>query len=193
MKWLILLIVIFFVVLIFISNVSIKINLSFGWEENQFITSIYLFHICIYKKGKSFKQKNLDLWKTFEELAFDDLFFIENIFENMNKLYFLMVKFLHRSTINQLDWQTEIGNKDAMNTGVYTGSIWILKGFVLSLLSKQCKQICKPYISVKPHFQTNYFHSQFNCIVSIRTGHAIHILLKIITNDSLSKSAYRLK
>lgn len=81
---------------------------------------------------------------------------------------------LHFLIINQIEWKTVIGAGDAMKTALASGSMWALKGILISKISFQgCIQDIN--ILIQPVFSRETFESTINCIFKMRIVHIIFI------------------
>lgn len=82
--------------------------------------------------------------------------------------------YLKRFRIDEITWETTIGLRDADKTGLYSGSLWALKGVLLSVLSSITK--LKDFrINITPDFANYKISSEFSCILRIRLVHIIRI------------------
>lgn len=90
--------------------------------------------------------------------------------EELDTFYY----YLKRFKIDEFTWETTIGLQDADKTGFYSGSLWALKGVLISLLSSITK--LKTFrINITPDFSKFEISSQINCILRIRIVHIIRI------------------
>lgn len=96
-----------------------------------------------------------------------------NTKDNLISIY----DFLKKTKVDEFTWESTIGLQDADKTGLLSGSLWALKGIVISLLSSIAR--LKSYqINVTPNFQYYEIKSQFRCILRIRIVHIIRISIE---------------
>lgn len=69
-------------------------------------------------------------------------------------------------------WRTSIGLEDAAITGVLSGGLWSIKGFILSFILNN-KEIEDLRLKVIPHFNKNIFETYFDCIIKLRLVYII--------------------
>jgi hypothetical protein len=90
------------------------------------------------------------------------------------KRYKNVVKYLERKVcIKRLKWHTVLGTGDAAVTGIAIGFLWHIKTVVSTLLAMGFKLRELPDLGISPCFAEPAFETNFNCILSIRIGHAI--------------------
>ena len=85
----------------------------------------------------------------------------------------ILFTFLKKSYLKDTSWQTVFGVGDAALTGSLTGVIWSWKTTILGSISHLVKMEDLPEINVIPQFNSNYFETEFKCILSFRIGHLI--------------------
>lgn len=91
-----------------------------------------------------------------------------------------MVDFILGYTIiENINWVSIVGSRNACYTALQSGACWALKGSLLGLLSSRCR-IKKVACDVKPDFINPFFKTTFICILKIRTAHIIFIELYAI-------------
>jgi len=76
--------------------------------------------------------------------------------------------------VDELEWISTVGSRDALHTALCTGLCWAFKGSIIGVLSSQCK-LGKIMLDVRPDFSTPHFLSNFRCILKMRTVHIIFI------------------
>ncbi len=79
--------------------------------------------------------------------------------------------------ITDLDWRTRIGLGDPFHTGMATGMIWSLKGFLVSLLFSQIRAAKIPALAVVPDFNRACLATRIDLKIAARTG---HILITVV-------------
>ncbi|HBS58018.1 MAG TPA: hypothetical protein DEA44_01985 [Firmicutes bacterium] len=71
-------------------------------------------------------------------------------------------------------WVSRIGLEDAAETAVLVGGCWAIKSYIASALwHRHCCAETRPFIRVLPVYNQQVFHTDFECIFSIRLGHII--------------------
>ncbi|HPU35192.1 MAG TPA: DUF2953 domain-containing protein [Bacillota bacterium] len=92
-------------------------------------------------------------------------------------LYYL----LGRTHLRRLDWHTEVGTGEPAQTGVLTGALWGIKGFLLSYFyALLAPGGVKPHLTIKPSFKRACFNVKFDCIIEFRLGYLFCTGLKAI-------------
>lgn len=77
--------------------------------------------------------------------------------------------------LSRAAWITEYGSGDAAQTAVFCGMIWSLQSMLRPFLADPAAA----RITVVPVFQERRFESTFSCMMAIRAGEAIIVMLKI--------------
>lgn len=77
--------------------------------------------------------------------------------------------------LSRAAWITEYGSGDAAQTAVFCGMIWSLQSMLRPFLADPAAA----RITVVPCFQERRFESTFSCMMTIRAGEAITVMLKI--------------
>jgi hypothetical protein len=75
--------------------------------------------------------------------------------------------------------KSRVGGKDAMRAAIYTGLLWMIKGWGMNWLTRH-SHLKKVQLVVEPDYLSTDFASQIDCILKIRIVH-------IITNNNLFK------
>jgi len=103
---------------------------------------------------------------------------------------------LRKTTLNRLEWKTALGVGDPYYTGILTGILWSLKGWLCSAAYSLFRtRKSRPALSVVPGYGGKGLAIAFDCIVSTRSGHIIFTGLRIMTTLVFSgkyKRIYRL-
>lgn len=103
------------------------------------------------------------------------------LLKNSKKIKKMGDWFLSKISLRDFFWCTEIGTRDAAQTGILTGIFWSIKTFLYGYLQHQVKHVgCRPQISVLPDFQQEKAFFQLNCIFEIRLGHIMIGGLKML-------------
>ena len=74
---------------------------------------------------------------------------------------------------HELNWHTQLGAGDAVETATVTGLAWSLKGSLIGFLSNYIKLSVQPRLHITPYYNESKFAMQLDCIFKIRTGYAI--------------------
>jgi hypothetical protein len=126
-------------------------------------------------KGKPLKEfgtyiyaeKALDYYRKYKETA---------------QKYKNAVKYVKRKIyIRKLQWHTVLGTGDAAATGIATGLLWNVKTIFSTLLGAGFKLKLLPDLHITPCFDGAMFITSFDCILSIRIGHAITAAMLYLT------------
>lgn len=87
--------------------------------------------------------------------------------------------FYRSISCQNLKWITEVGMEDAAATGIITGGLWVLKGWVFANLQRTVKvEFSRPEFQVVPSFNEPKLNLDFNCIFAIRAGHIMFMGLR---------------
>jgi len=78
-----------------------------------------------------------------------------------------------RTVISDLNWKTVFGFQDPYITGVASGLIWSLKGYLASAACSLIRLSGPPALSVIPDFNNAGISINLNCIFITRTGYII--------------------
>ena len=89
-----------------------------------------------------------------------------------NRIGRLSLKYL---IIEEIDWETIIGVNNAMHTAIFSGSLWAIKGSLISIISR-VSHLKKVSINIKPDFNGNTQWSRLYCILKMRVVHIILII-----------------
>ncbi|MGI6678832.1 MAG: DUF2953 domain-containing protein [Dehalobacterium sp.] len=106
---------------------------------------------------------------------------IKILLQNFSMVRELGIWFLSKISLRYFFWCTEIGTKDAAQTGVLTGVFWSFKAFLYGCLQQHVKHVgSNPQISVIPDFQQEKAYFRLICIFDIRLGHIMIGGLKML-------------
>ncbi len=87
---------------------------------------------------------------------------------------------LGKIRLEKMNWNTGLGVGNPFPTGLLTGMLWGLKGFLMSLLFHNLSYLpAKPVFSVVPYFNKKGFAVLFDCILTTRIGHIIFTGLRM--------------
>jgi hypothetical protein len=172
--WMAMIIGAIIILVLLIVTLSANVMLHIFYEEKRWRIKISIVGIVVYKKR--FSQQN-SIQSTAAEDWKESL---DTMMEDLRKLWHAFPYLLHitrTAELHQLRWHTTIGTADAATAGALAGVVWTIKGIVQQLISLHV-QVAKPFdIQVNPVFHTAVFHSNFQCIVSFRTGKAIQAII----------------
>ncbi|MEK4028468.1 DUF2953 domain-containing protein [Pseudobacillus sp. FSL P4-0506] len=99
--------------------------------------------------------------------------------EHIENLHYIIRSFLNKIEIHTFLWRTAIGMKDAAWTGVAAGSLWAIKGSVLSAAHRMMNMTAIPEIEVTPVFGQSIWKVECSCMISFRAGHAITAVIQL--------------
>lgn len=169
------------VILTILYNLKIKIFIEYTLEEGLII-KFYIF-------------KNLLLYKYFfagansisvSDNKFHD--FITDI-QKIKKSYqdhktiidILKKNFFEKIYLHQLVFTAELGVRDALASGILCGTAWAFAGIINSYINNNVKlRNFRNNINIKPLFTQNKLNVNFQCIFSLKLGHIIVAIVKIL-------------
>lgn len=86
----------------------------------------------------------------------------------------VIVYLLRRVHLRRFQWRTEIGTGDPSQTGFLTGTVWGVKGFLLSFIYRLLHPGgARPVVSVTPSFEEACFTTMLDCVFEVRIGYVI--------------------
>ncbi|SNZ18076.1 Protein of unknown function [Terribacillus aidingensis] len=172
--WMAIIIVAIILLILLIVALSAKVMLHIYYEEKHWRIKVSVVGIVVYKKR--FSQQTPNQSATAEKLKES----LDTMTEDLRKLWHAFPYLVHiakTAELHQLRWHTTIGTADAASAGTLAGVIWTFKGIIQQFISLHI-QVTKPFdIQVNPVFHTAVFDSNFQCIVSIRTGKAMQAII----------------
>ncbi|ASN04981.1 DUF2953 domain-containing protein [Virgibacillus necropolis] len=175
MVWLIIIIFALIIVLLF-SKIYVTVNFSYVSNKQNGSIDVYFLKIPLYRKNiqsdESKKHSILELVNNdnrLSDLIEDGKFFIKMMKESIPSIFSLLKKI----AIHKFNWHTNVGAGEASSTGMVSGGVWSVKGFVLALIRETSQVVCPLQINVQPCFQQTVLNTQINMKVSIRLGQAI--------------------
>lgn len=78
-------------------------------------------------------------------------------------------------------WVTRIGLDDAAATAIAAGGCWAAKSCIAAALwRRHCCPRVRPFIQVIPEYNQEVFHTDFECIFSVRLGHIIGAGIRLL-------------
>ncbi|HLS59638.1 MAG TPA: DUF2953 domain-containing protein [Virgibacillus sp.] len=174
----IILIVILIVYLILYAKLTIIISYTCSKSEHVVQVTVYLYHLRLLKRLIPLVEwDEVDLWNVLTNMdrsSNKDKHMLAKIKEAAKDVG----KFLSVVHIHQFEWNTRIGTGEASTTGLITGGVWTSKGVLFGRLSEKTVVKCQPKINVIPHFQERMLQTKIDCIVTIKTGQAIHTYIQ---------------
>ncbi|MDT3700421.1 MAG: DUF2953 domain-containing protein [Thermincola sp.] len=107
--------------------------------------------------------------------------YIKNGINYFNRYQTALRRFCKAIRCHRLTWTTMIGLGDPAYTGMVSGTVWTLKGYVYRAFRNNIGDMLKqPEFSVIPCFNDTCLKLDFNCIFDMRIGHIILAGLQII-------------
>ncbi|MGG0382847.1 DUF2953 domain-containing protein [Priestia filamentosa] len=98
---------------------------------------------------------------------------VQEIIQDIVSFHEIVRRFLRKVHVRNLEWETEIGVRDAAITGVLSGACWGIKGSIVGLLVEYMNVYPEPKLAVTPIFNKPASYTSFQCMVSVQNGHAI--------------------
>lgn len=107
--------------------------------------------------------------------------YLKNGLRLLNRYNSALRRLLKSIRCHNLSWTTSFGLGDPAYTGMVTGMLWGIKGFIFRVFRSNVGAMLKPpEFSVVPCFNDTCFKLDFNCIFDLRIGHIIITGLQII-------------
>lgn len=88
--------------------------------------------------------------------------------------------FKSRVRISYLSWKTRFGLGDPFRTGMATGMIWSLKGYIVTFLFSQIKVSGVPALAVVPDFSRACFTIRLDCRLATRAGYILFAGMRLL-------------
>lgn len=186
---------IFIVLFIFVLYSRIFITISYLYtSENQTLKIIVTFYrMNIFKKEIEFSDI-LDEQIQSKQLILNNIndfkSKVKKIIYQLDQITSLVKAFRKSISIHKLSWHTTIGIEQANITGVSVGGLWGIKGIILSILKENTLLRRKPQISITPIYNQTLFHTEFNCIGSIKVGKAIFVFFRAVRINELNHKVF---
>jgi hypothetical protein len=172
--WMAIIISAIILLVLLIVALSANVMLHIFYEEKRWRIKVSIVGVVVYKKR--FTQHKPIQTTPGEELKAT----LDTMTADLRKLWHsfpYLLQITRTAELHQLRWHTTIGTGDAAAAGTLSGVIWTLKGIAQQLISQNI-QVTKPFdIQVNPVFHAAVFDSNFQCIVSIRTGKAMQAII----------------
>lgn len=177
-----------FVIFLF-TNVHITLHYTYEQSAHQIAIAIFVFHIKCYKK-------NIDLTRTKNEHTDTETVEFQSYPMELKKIYLKMKKeddgskILSKVKLRHFSWVTAGGTGDAITCGFVSGGLWAIKGMFIAFINEKIQLKCKPFIHVEPNFQQQFLKTDLDCMLSIRLGQAIFVLIKLMRHFKQASKAY---
>ncbi|WP_258432685.1 DUF2953 domain-containing protein [Heyndrickxia coagulans] len=131
----------------------------------------------VYEKETKHAEQERNITPDVLEQRIED---VKKIAERVIGLKAIAGKFIRNVQLRKFEWHTAIGLHDAAWTGIVAGSIWAVKGGILSLITTHLRVKTDPVLSVTPFFQYPISETQLKCMVKIQIGKAIIAAFKML-------------
>ncbi|HET7656731.1 MAG TPA: DUF2953 domain-containing protein [Bacillales bacterium] len=105
---------------------------------------------------------------------------IQNLLAHIAGFNRIMKRFLAHIIVSQFQWSTKVGLGNAAWTGVATGTIWSIKGNIVSVLSHFMRMKADPVVKVVPLWQGSHSETDLSCMLSFRIGQAMRAGIQIV-------------
>ncbi|MFP7171401.1 DUF2953 domain-containing protein [Terribacillus sp. 7520-G] len=160
--------------LLLLVAITAKVTFHFQYDSSDWSIQIRIFGICV-------QTWRLEQQSSIEPASSEDLNQqLVDLFADLQKIrdsFPYLLRITRNAELRQLRWHTRIGMSDAASAGTLVGLIWTVKGIVNQVIRSNFR-IGEPFdIQVQPIFNNSTFHTSFQCIVSIRTGKAMHAII----------------
>ncbi|UJZ86607.1 DUF2953 domain-containing protein [Heyndrickxia coagulans] len=131
----------------------------------------------VYEKETKHAEQERNITPDVLEQRIED---VKKIAERVIGLKAIAGKFIRNVQLRKFEWHTAIGLHDAAWTGIVAGSIWAVKGGILSLITTHLRVKTDPVLSVTPFFQYPISETQLKCMVKVQIGKAIIAAFKML-------------
>jgi len=100
--------------------------------------------------------------------------YLQQGLEYLQRYRKVLRKLLKTIRFHHLTWITQVGFGDPADTGVATGILWGMKGYLYSVFRSHAGTVVNaPRLSVIPCFDCTCLRLDFHCIFDVRIGHII--------------------
>ncbi|MFP7478108.1 DUF2953 domain-containing protein [Terribacillus saccharophilus] len=151
-----------------------KVTIHIHYDQKHWNIRILVFGICVHKR--QFKQQSSIEHTSVEDIKQQ----LSNLFTDLQRIWNsipYLLQITKSAELQQFRWHTTIGLSDAASVGTVVGLVWTVKG-ILNQVIRSNFRIRQPFdIQVQPIFQTSFFDTSFQCIVSIRPGKAMQAII----------------
>ncbi|MET3727495.1 hypothetical protein ABID52_001076 [Fictibacillus halophilus] len=100
--------------------------------------------------------------------------------KHINHFYKILAAFLKKMRVKKVEWHSAVGLGEASLSAIAAGTVWSFKGIAIQVLNTFFKLEGSPNVSVVPVFQGMHSETRFSCMISLKIGHAIVVMLKIL-------------
>lgn len=205
MKWLVIGLFIFFllIILIIITKITILFSVLHSQQDNQINVKFKAwFGLITYKisvplikldnDSPSVVYKEKVQTATQQEPNKEDVkkFSAREMINSMHdmkvtlnhviSLHKIVRSFLKKISVTKVEWHSVVGIGDAALTGSLTGALWAAKGGLIGLISHYFKLKEMPIISITPSFQKAISQTNFQCMIQFRIGYAMLAGIKLV-------------
>lgn len=130
-------------------------------------------------KGNDQKKKKMRVTPEDLKAGLTDM---DTTMEHISGMRTILKRFLKQVNIHHFELATSFGTGDAAQTGKLSGGVWTFLGFAESFLHRSMKVKRQPKFSVEPCFSAKCLLIDFDCIISVRAGHAIVTAIRLFTH-----------
>lgn len=181
------------VLFVFFSRIFITLTYLYTSKKQTLKVVVTFYRMRIFKKeidlsqsledqlqGKTPILNNINDFKTK----------VKKVIYQINQLIPLINQIGKSVSIHKLSWHTTVGIDRADITGISVGGLWGIKGIILSFLREKTILKRNPQISVTPIYNQMLFHTEFDCMGSIKVGKAIFVFFRGIRMNELNNNVY---
>jgi hypothetical protein len=106
---------------------------------------------------------------------------IEKIIELIHDYADFMRWVTQKVRFERFYWVTRVGLDDAAATGIAVGAYWAVKSYITAAMwHKHDHASFRPVVKVMPIYNREIFHTDFECIFSVRLGHIISAGIRLL-------------
>ena len=191
-----LLVLVFLVIIIFISRLTITAHYVHSNRKDYFTVRIVaLFGLVsktfslpetlLDKKAEDTLKKDRQQVEQREHQSIfkkirADAQIVKDLLRLFNDSKHTLRKFLKKTVVHEFSWVSSIGAGDAALTGKLIGATWSIKGIVQMLVYQFFTVRCRPCFNVEGLYNNRMISTEFNCIFSIRVGDAILTAIQLL-------------
>jgi len=160
-----------------------KLNRQYDYTDPKFrlLESILISAIEHRKSDNGQQIASPGMQKVFRQLFKG--FPVRRLFELSRENSRILNNVLRHTIVDNLEWISTVGSKDALYTALSIGMCWTLKGILIGVLSSRCS-LRHLLVDVRPDFANPVFLSRFTCILKMRMVHIIIIEIYAIVKKS---------
>ena len=162
------------IVILLISNINIRVSYcrKGAYDELIIIVSALFGLISIKNELNLFElllNKSSALWARKGKALYRYRKYGEAVLRHKDTIKYIM----RNVCIKKFKWHTVLGTGDAAVTGIAIGLLWNMKTIISTMLGAGFRMLPLPDLNIIPCFDGTIFSTSFDCILSIRIGHAI--------------------